>query len=179
MDADAPGVPWPGTTPCERGDREDRLCLLVFSGELDRLLAAFMMATTAAACGTKVSMFFTFWGTVALKRAGRQAGQKRFVERLLGWMLPGGLERRKLSHLDFSGLGRRMMQAEMRRKRIPSLTDLVALAAESDVELLVCESSLSLMGIRRDELLDYPRLTCCGAAHFLDTASRSRLTLMV
>jgi len=157
----------------------DRLSLVVFSGDLDRLLAAFVIATGAAACGLRVSMFFTFWGTAALKKSGSQQGGKGFVERMFGWMLPGGFHRQRLSKMDMCGLGRRMMMREMAKKRVPSLPDLVNTAEELEVEISICEMSMSLMGIRSQELLDYPNLKYCGVARFVEEASLSGTTLFI
>lgn len=155
------------------------ISLVVFSGELDKLLAAFVIATGAAACGMKVSMFFTFWGTAALKKAGPQARGKSWIEWMFGWMLPGGFNRRPLSKLDLCGLGRRLMAREMRMKNVPDLATLVELAAQSGVEITICEMSMSLMGIRPEELIDYPNLKYCGVAGFLQTASSSNTTLFI
>ncbi len=162
----------------------DRLCLMVYSGELDRLMAAFTMATGAAASGMSVSMFFTFWGTPALKSpalksSGGSATKKPFMDRLMGLMLPGGFDNRKLSKLDFLGFGRRMMQHRMKRMGIASLSELVTLAGQLGVQLTVCEMSMSLMGISQDDLLEYPHLTIAGAATFVDDASRAATTLFI
>jgi peroxiredoxin family protein len=155
------------------------LNMVVFSGELDKLLAAFTIATGAGACGMSVSLFCTFWGTVALKKSGPQSASKPWVERLFGWLLPGGLQKRRLSHLDFGGFGRRMMTLEMKKKRIADLPTLLDLAGELGVQIYVCEMSMSLMGIRKEELIDYPHLRYCGVAYFLDLASRSNTTLFI
>lgn len=155
------------------------LSMVVFSGELDKLLAAFVIATGAAACGMDVSMFFTFWGTAALKKAGPQARGKSLVERMFGWMLPGGFDRRKLSRMDMAGLGRRLMMREMRRKSAPDLRSLIDVAGESGVEINVCEMSMSLMGISRDELIEYPGMAFCGVARFLERASGAGTTLFI
>lgn len=155
------------------------LSLVVFSGELDKLLAAFTIATGAGACGMNVSLFCTFWGTVALKKSGPQSADKSWVERLFGWLLPGGVQNRRLSHLDFAGFGRRMMTLEMKKKHIADLPTLLELAGELGVQIYVCEMSMSLMGIRKEELIDYPQLRYCGVAHFLDLASRSNVTLFI
>lgn len=159
--------------------KEDRLTMLVFSGELDRLLAAFVLATGAAACGTRVSMFFAFWATAALKKAGPQSRGKTVIERMFGWMLPGGLGHRKLSHLDMLGAGRWLMCREMQKKNIASLPDLITLADELGVEISMCEMSMSLMGIREEELIDYSHRSLCGVAGFLENAGRSQTSLFI
>ncbi|MGD9604026.1 MAG: DsrE/DsrF/DrsH-like family protein [Gammaproteobacteria bacterium] len=155
------------------------LNLLVFSGELDKLMAAFTVASGAAACGMRVSMFFTFWGAAALKKAGGSAEAKTLVERLFGWMLPGGIERRPLSRLNFLGMGRFLMNREMSRKNVASLPALIEMARDGGVEILLCETTLSLMGISPEEIIDYPGIRYCGVAHFVELASRSNTTLFI
>lgn len=155
------------------------LNLLVFSGSRDKLLAAFVMATGAAACGLDVKMFFTFWATAALRTGGPQFGKKSLVERAFGWMLPGSLNGTKLSQMDMGGVGRRLMAAEMRKKKVADLDELIATAADLGVAIQVCEMSMRLMGIRREELRDYPDLTFCGVASFVDDASKSNTTLFI
>ena len=153
--------------------------LLVFESHRDRLLAAFVMATGAAACGMQVSMFFTFWGTAALRKGGRQFGRKTLVERAFGWMLPACPRKTKLSHLDMCGLGRLLMSREMKKKNIADLNDLIETAGELGVVIRVCEMSMQLMGIRREELIDYPSLEYCGVAKFVDEAASANTTLFI
>jgi peroxiredoxin family protein len=148
----------------------ERLTVVVFSGEMDRLLAAFTLATGAAACGTEVTMFFTFWATAFLKTRPARS-QKSFVERCFGWLLPGGPGRARLSRLDMGGIGRYLMTREMRRKGMPSLQELLEVARESGIKFAVCESSMSLIGISREELPDDLQFDMCGVAHLWDRAS--------
>ncbi|MCA9136249.1 MAG: DsrE/DsrF/DrsH-like family protein [Planctomycetales bacterium] len=159
--------------------KENSLSLVVFSGELDKMLAAFTIATGAAACGMKVSMFLTFWATAAMKKSGPQAAGKGFVERLFGWMLPGGFTKQKLSKLDMFGIGRRMMFREMARKNVANLEQLVETADELGVEFYVCESSMSLMGIQCEELVALSNVKCCGVATFLQRSALSNTTLFI
>ena len=163
----------------EAGTDSNALSMVVFSGELDKLLAALVIATGAAACGMKASMFFTFWATAALKKPGRQGAEKSLVERLFGWMLPGGLHKQKLSKMDMAGLGRWMLKREMRKKGVADLGTLIEVAQELGVELHVCEMSMSLMGIRKDELIDYSDIKYCGVARFLEAASSAGTTLFI
>ena len=155
------------------------MSLVVFSGELDKLLAAFVIATGAAACGMNVTMFFTFWATAALKKKGPQAKGKTLVERMFGWMLPGGAEKQKLSKLDMCGMGRWMMAREMTKKNVASLPELIETAKELDVKLHVCEMSMSLMGIKPEELVDYPNIQYCGVANFIEKTSKSNTTMFI
>lgn len=153
--------------------------LLVFSGERDKLLAAFVMATGAAASGMRVRMFFTFWGTASLKKSKAQVGTKSLVERAFGWMLPGGVRQTKLSKMDMAGIGRQLMSVEMKKKGVADLPQLIDLAGELGVEIQVCEMSMELMGIRAEELIEYPCLDYCGVATFVDQASDANTTLFI
>lgn len=154
------------------------MTLLVFSGELDKLLAAFTIANGAAASGLTVSMFFTFWGAAALKTRTTMRG-KPLVERAFGMLLPGGLGRRALSRLDMVGAGRFLMGREMKRKNISALPALIDQAAGLGIQIYVCEMSMDLMGIRREELIDYPGLQYCGAVKFADLAASGNTTLFI
>ncbi|MCW5619692.1 MAG: DsrE/DsrF/DrsH-like family protein [Burkholderiales bacterium] len=162
-----------------RLSQRNGVTLCVFSGNLDRLLAAFSIANGAAACGLRVSMFFTFWGTPLLRRPGATTPGKRFIERAFGWMLPAGPRRLSLSRLNMGGLGKALILGEMRRKRMPDLTGLMEMAKASGVEIRVCGMSMELMGIRSEELIDYPNLRICGATQFVDMAVESNVTLFV
>jgi len=153
--------------------------LCVFSGDLDRLIAAFSIANSAAACGLRVCMFFTFWGTTLLRKPGADSRGKRLIERVFGWLLPAGPAGRRLSRLDMAGMGRGLILREMRLKRIADLAGLLAMAEGSGVEILACSMSMDLMGIRAEELIDYPNLRVCGATQFVDTAADGNVTLFV
>lgn len=163
----------------ERTADSNALNMVVFSGELDKLLAAFVIATGAAACGMRVSMFFSFWGAASLKKEGPQTAGKSIVERMFGWMLPGGLSRRKLSKLDMLGVGRQMMVREMAKKNVATLPELIEAAKELEVEIKICEMSMSLMGIRPEEIIDYPNMSYCGVASFVEQSSSSNTTLFI
>jgi peroxiredoxin family protein len=158
---------------------EDAVTLCVFSNELDRLLAAFSIANSSAACGMRVTMFFTFWGVTVLKREGAEAPGKTLVERVFGRMLAGGPVARRLSKLELGGIGRWMIRREMRRKGIADLAEQIGMAKETGVEFLACGMSMDLMGIRHTELMDYPNLRMCGATQFIDVAARGNVTLFI
>jgi len=157
----------------------EAVTLCVFSNDLDKLLAAFSIAIGAAACGLRVSMFFTFWGTTLLRREAPQTPGKRLVERMFGWMLPAGPGQLSLSRMHMGGIGRALIGREMRRKGIPALTEMIEMAKSSGVEILACSMSMDLMGIRKEELLDYPNLRICGATQFVDMAASGNVTLFV
>ena len=153
--------------------------LLVFSGDRDRLLAAFNMATGAAACGYETSMFFTFWAAAALRRSDAQVKGKNLVEKMFGWMLPKDIGATRLSKMDFGGIGRKMMCREMKQKGVADLDELLALSAEFQIKLMVCDASLKIMGIQNEELIDYDGMTICGVATFLESCSQANTTMFV
>lgn len=158
--------------------QQDRLSLIVFSGNLDRLLAAFILATGAAAMGTQVSMFFTFWATAALRKESARV-EKTLLERLFGFMLPKGSRRLPLSQLNFAGGGPLMIRHLMRKKGIASVEEMMTLSLELGIEINVCSMSMELLGMKSEELLDYPGRNFCGVAKFLETAAPGKITLMV
>jgi peroxiredoxin family protein len=157
---------------------EDRLSMVVFSGSLDRMLAAFVLATTAAASGMQVEMFFTFWGLAALRDAGKKA-RKDLVGRMFGWMLPRGMRRLPLSQMNMGGAGPAMIRAIMARKRFASVEEMLATCAEFGVRIYACDMSREIMGIKPEELIDYPHLHYCGAATFLEKASSGRVSMFI
>jgi peroxiredoxin family protein len=158
---------------------DDQLSMVVFSGDLDRMLAAFIIATGAAAMYERVVMFFTFWATPALKDAHKRVEKADMMARMFDWMLPRGAEQLKLSRMNMAGAGTRMMKGLMKKKGVMSLADLMKAAADFGVEIVVCEMSMNLMGIRREEIIDYPHISMAGAAKFLQEAGRSKVTLFI
>jgi peroxiredoxin family protein len=155
---------------------EDRVALVVFSGDLDRVLAAFVIATGAAALGQQVSMFFTFWGLSALKKQKTLSG-KQLTEKLMALMSPSGSQSLPLSKMNFFGVGARMLRAMMREKNVSSLEDLIQMARDLGVRMVVCEMSRDVMGITDEELLGGVEFG--GVASFLGDALKSRATLFI
>jgi peroxiredoxin family protein len=158
--------------------QEDKLSLIVFSGSLDRLIAAFVLATGAAAMGMKVSLFFTFWATAALRKEA-VAVKKSWLERMFGWMLPKGVGKLPLSQMNMAGGGPLMIRHIMKKKGVASVEEMIQISAELGVELNVCTMSMDLLGMKPEELIDYPGRTFCGVAKFLETAAPGKLTLFL
>jgi peroxiredoxin family protein len=158
--------------------QQDKLSLIVFSGSLDRLIAAFVLATGAAAMGMRVSMFFTFWGTAALRRAHVHV-KKTLLERMFGWMLPKGVKKLPLSQMNLGGGGPMMIRYIMKKNGVASVEEMIELSKELGVELNVCSMSMDLLGMKPDELIDYPGRTFCGVAKFLETAAPGKLTMFL
>jgi len=151
--------------------------MVVFSGEMDKALAAFVIANGAAAMGQQVTLFFTFWGLNALRKPQGPRVPKNLVERMFGWMLPKGANRLKLSQLNMGGLGTQMMKAVMRSKRIDSLPEMMAKAQEQGVRLIACQMSMDMMGIKPEELIDGVEIG--GVATFINETDRGNASLFI
>ncbi len=157
-------------------EKHKKLSMIVFSGDMDKLFAAFSIATGAAASGMEVVMFFTFWGLRALKKKARTG--RGLFGRLLGLMYGGDLERAGPSRLKFGGLGRWMFKKMMRAKRVPSVSDLRQTAIDLGVKLYGCQMSMDVMEIPRDALIG-DVLSCVGVAFFIEQAQESDVTLFI
>ncbi len=157
----------------------NKLSMIVFSGDLDKALASFIIATGATAMGMEVVMFFTFWGTPILRASNKNAGGKDMMGTMFGAMLPKGVEQVKLSNMNMAGMGTAMMKSLMKKKNVASLGEMVALAEELGVKIYVCEMSMDLMGFKREEMIDYKDLGFAGVATFLEEAKDSRVQLFI
>jgi peroxiredoxin family protein len=158
---------------------ENKLVMICFSGDLDKALASFIIATGAAAMGMDVVMFFTFWGTPLLRDKKKKVGGKDFMGKMFGVMLPKGAGKVKLSKMNMGGMGTAMMKALMKKKNVASLEDMIALAAELGVRIFICEMSMDLMGFKREEMIAYPNLTFCGVAKMLEEAQNSKVQFFI
>ena len=158
---------------------ENKLSMIVFSGDLDKALAAFIIGTGAIAMGMEVVMFFTFWGTPMLRDKGKKAGEKDIMGKMFGTMLPKGTDAVKLSKMNMGGMGTVMMKSLMKKKNVASLDEMIAMAGEFGIKIYICEMSMDLMGFKREEMIDYPDLTYCGVAKFLEEAMNSKIQLFL
>ncbi len=154
----------------------NRLTMIVFSGDMDKLFAAFSVATGAAASGMEVVMFFTFWGLRALKKKARTG--KSLFGRLLGRIYGGDIEKAGPSKLAFGGVGRWMFKKMMKAKRVPSLAELRRTAVELGVKFYGCTTSMDVMEIPKEAMIDEVE-ACVGVAFFLEKARESGITLFV
>lgn len=155
---------------------EDRVAMVVFSGELDKAIAAFIIATGAASMGLETSMFFTFWGINAVKKQKIFAG-KSLLEQGFTAMLPGKLGETGLSQMNFFGAGAQIIRGLMKKHAVSSPEELFALAQELGVTMIVCDMSRELLGITDEELVD--GLATGGVATFLGDAARAKVTLFI
>ena len=158
---------------------ENKLSMVVFSGDLDKILAAFVIATGAVAMGMEAVMFFTFWGTPVLRDKGKSVGGKDMMGQMFGTMLPKGTSDVKLSKMNMGGMGTAMMKSLMKKKNVASLEEMLALAEELGVKIYVCEMSMDLMGFSRDEFIDYNDLGFAGVATFLAEAQTAKVQLFI
>jgi len=155
---------------------EEQISMVVFSGDLDRVLAAFVIATGAVAMGQKVRMFFTFWGLNAIRQAKTLSG-KGFFEKAMAIMSPANTRELPVSRMNFFGAGAKMLRTMMAQKNVSSLEDLIATAREMGVQMISCEMSRDVMGITDAELIQ--GLESGGVATFMGDAVRSRVTLFI
>ena len=156
---------------------DDRASLVIFSGDLDKVLAGFVIATGAAAAGLETSMFFTFWGLSALKKKGAAGGPKNVMARMFGMMTPDSSESLGTSKMNLFGMGAVMLRKMMKDKQIASLEELMAIARDLDVKMIACTMSMDAMGVGRDELID--GLEYGGVATYMAEAASSRVTLFI
>ena len=151
--------------------------MVVFSGDLDRAIASFIIANGAAAMGSQVTMFFTFWGLNILRKQRAPSVKKEFLERMFGWMMPRGANALKLSKLNMLGAGTAMMKIVMRQKNVESLPNLIAAAQKAGVHFVACTMTMDVMGLKKEELLD--GLEFGGVAAMLGEADKSNATLFI
>ncbi|MBN2203958.1 MAG: DsrE/DsrF/DrsH-like family protein [Thermoleophilia bacterium] len=162
----------------ERRLPEDRLTLGVISGDLDKVMAAFIIALGATAYDTEVDMFFTFWATAALRDPAKRV-KKEPIDRMFGMMLPTGTGRLPLSKMQVMGLGPVMMKRVMKTHGVASLEDLMHTAAQAGVRIHVCTMTMDVMGLQQEELIDYPHLDYVGVGHLVDLMQRSRNSFFI
>lgn len=151
--------------------------LILFSDDLDKALATFILANGAAATGQKVSIFFTFWGLNVLKKVQKPKVQKDFFGKMFGMMLPSSSLKLKLSQMNMFGMGSRMMRFLMKRKGVDSLESLRSQALAQGVEFIACQMSMDMMGIQREELLT--DVTIGGVATYMERADKANVNLFI
>jgi peroxiredoxin family protein len=157
-------------------DIEDRLAMVVFSGDLDKAIAAFIVASGAAALDLKVSMFFTFWGINIIKK-DRRYGDKNLLEKGFTAMMPGNSKNLPLSQMNYFGMGAKLIRKVMKDKGIASIEELIETAQGLGVRLVSCTMSQELLGISKQELMEGTEDG--DVVTFLGDASRAKATLFI
>lgn len=158
-------------------DRDSSMTLIVFSNDMDKAMAAFILATGAASAGMKVTMFFTFWGLSLLRKKEHHRPGKNLIERMFGFMLPKGPEKTVLSKLNFLGAGTSMMKHVMRKKKMPELEYLMGMAKTLGVSIVACTTSMEMMGLKAEELID--GIEVGGVATYLGSARKAGVNLFI
>lgn len=150
---------------------------VVFSGDLDKTIAAFIIANGAAAMGRKVTMFFTFWGLNILRKSQKIKVKKTFIEKIFGIMMPRGTTKLGLSRMNMGGAGAKMIRGIMQKKGINSLEELIESAKSHGVRIVACQMSMDIMGIHKEELIDGVELG--GVATFIGSGEESDMSLFI
>ena len=163
----------------QASQQNDQLSIVVFSGDLDKVLAAMIIATGARAMDMEVKLFFTFWATTMLRDKKKNVKGKDLISKMFGMMLPKGSKQLKLSQMHMAGMGTAMIRDLMKKKHVASLEEMIATAAELGVEINICQMSMDLMGFKKEEMIDYPNLKYVGVGSYLADAGESRVQLFI
>ncbi len=157
--------------------QKDNKTLVVFSGDLDKAIASFIIANGAASMGKKVTMFFTFWGLNILRKHEKVSVPKAFMDKMFGLMMPRGSKRLKLSNMNMLGMGSKMIRMVMKNKNVTSLEDLIQSAIDSGIEIVACQMSMDVMGLKKEELIDGVKIG--GVGYYLGEAEDSNVNLFI
>ena len=157
---------------------KEKLTLVVFSGELDKALAAFILATTGASMGMEVSMFFTFWGLNIIKKNKGSIKSKGWMRKMLNFMNRGGSRRLKLSRFNMLGLGTWMMKKLMKASNYPTIDEFITMAHQMGVKMIPCSTTCGVMGLTEDAFRSEVE-SLAGAAYFLNEARQSKVALFI
>jgi len=161
-------------------EEKEKLTIAVLSGDLERALAAFMLAVTGASMGMEVSLFFTFWGLNIVKRNEGSIQSKGLMRKMLNIMNRGGAKRLKLSRFNMLGLGTWMMKRLMKDTNMPSIDEYITMAKEMGVNIIACTTTCGVMGIAAEQDSFRSEVTnLAGAAYFLGEARESKVTLFI
>lgn len=157
---------------------KEKLTIVMFSGDLDRALAGFIIATTAASMGMAVSMFFTFWGLNIVRKNEGGIKSQGLIRKMLNFMNRGGSRRLKLSRFNMLGLGTAMMKRLMKDVNYPSIDEFITMAHQMGVRLIACTTTCGVMGLEEDAFRSEVE-SLAGAAYFLGEARGSKTTLFI
>ncbi|KOY17977.1 FAD-dependent oxidoreductase [Paenibacillus xylanivorans] len=158
-------------------EAEPASTMVVFSGDLDKAIASFIIANGAAASGRKVTMFFTFWGLNIIRKHQHQPVSKTGIGRMFNMMLPSSSHKLGMSKMNMLGIGPKMIRGLMKNNNVASLEELIQTAAEQGVEMVACQMSMDLMGIQREEIMD--QITIGGVGYYLGQAAQANHNLFI
>ena len=165
------------TAPVKEESLPQGKTIIVFDGDMDKVMASLIIANGAASMGRKVTMFYTFWGLNALRKSRKISIKKTFLEKMFAAMMPRGLRKLKLSNMHMMGMGKSMMELVMRKKNVASLEELMQQAMKNGVKMIACTMSMDVMGIKEEELIEGVELA--GVATYLGDAENSNVNLFI
>ena len=151
--------------------------MVVFSDDMDRALASLVIANGAAAMGSKVTLFFTFWGLNVIKKSDKPHVEKDMMSKMFGSMMAKDAGDLKLSKMNMMGVGAKMMKKRMLTKKVDSLEDMLQTAMENGVQMIACQMSMDVMGVDKEELMEGVEIG--GVATYLEEADQSNLNLFI
>ncbi|MGC9258793.1 MAG: DsrE/DsrF/DrsH-like family protein [Phycisphaerae bacterium] len=160
----------------EKSAGNDRLAIGVMQGDLDSMIASFIIALGAVAYDIQVDMFFTFWAIASL-RDPKKSAKKGFMDRMFGLMLPRSSRALPLSKMQMAGIGPKMIRGVMKQRGVKSLEELIKDAGELGVRIHICEMSMNVMGFKAEEMMDYPNLDYVGVGTFINLITESKQVL--
>lgn len=162
----------------EQAKNKGSVTLVLFSGEMDKAIAAFVIATAAASMGMAVNIFFTFWGLNVIKKEGGLIKGQNWMQKMLNMMNYGHAKKLALSKMNMAGMGPAMLKVMMSQKKVPSLKEFIRTASELGVKFYPCEMSMSVMGLRQEDFLDECE-DVIGAVSYLAIAKTSEVNLFI
>ncbi len=166
-----------GGKSCNIVGGQHNATIVVFSGELDKVIASMIIAQGAAVQGKEVTMFFTFWGINALRKDNKVKVKKSLIEKMFGSMMPRGAEKLPLSNMNMGGFGQKMIKSIMKKKNVDNIGTMIAKAKEAGVKMIACTMSMDLMGIKEEELID--GIEYAGVATYISKNENAGTTLFI
>jgi peroxiredoxin family protein len=158
-------------------NHNEKTTIVLFSGDMDKAMAAFIIANGAAAYDHEVTIFFTFWGLNTMRKDEVVKVNKGFLEKAFGWMMPRGAKKLGLSKMNFMGMGPKMIQHVIKKHNALTLPQLIELAQEQGVKLVACTMTMDLLGLQQEELID--GLEYAGVAGYLGDATDAKVNLFI
>ncbi|MCU6708586.1 DsrE/DsrF/DrsH-like family protein [Paenibacillus sp. J5C_2022] len=156
---------------------KEKTTIVLFSGDLDKAIAAFIIANGAAAYDHDVTIFFTFWGLNTMRKDEVVKTDKGMLEKMFGWMMPRGAKKLGLSKMNMAGMGPQMIKHVMKKHNAMSLPQLIELAQEQGVKLVACTMTMDLLGLKQEELID--GMEYAGVAAYLGDATEAKVNLFI
>ncbi|RBW68644.1 DsrE/DsrF/DrsH-like family protein [Bacillus taeanensis] len=157
--------------------QKKKTTIVLFSGDYDKAMAAYIIANGAAAYDHEVTIFHTFWGLNALRKDAQVPVKKGFLEKMFGKMMPRGADKMGLSNMNFAGIGPKMIKHVMKKHNAMPLPELIEMAQEQDVKLIACTMTMDLLGLQKEELID--GLDYAGVAAYIGDAEEGNINLFI